>query len=90
MVSAPAKAGKAKPQAAQEKKDDQAVGAQEGAKEGVGGAAEAAKEGSLHSEQAVPVRLESEPLEEPGSPKGAAALEDQKPTAAAKVRVFTA
>lgn len=40
----------------------------------------------MHPEQAVPVRLESEPLEEPGSPKGAAALEEQKPTAAAKVR----
>ena len=41
----------------------------------------------MQPEEDVPVRLESEPLEEPTSPKGAAALEVQKP-AASKVRRF--
>lgn len=60
------------------------------AKEGAGDKADSGKEASnpkedVNPEKDVPVRLESEPLEEPGSPKGAAALEDQKPTSAAKV-----
>lgn len=53
----------------------------EAGKEAASDESEGGKEG-MNPEENVPVRLESEPLEEPGSPKGAEALEDQKPTAA--------
>ena len=55
-------------------------GKPEGAKEAAEGKPEGAME-DVNPEESVPVRLESEPLEDPTFPKGAAALEDQKPTA---------